>query len=459
MTCNTQNCPVDGKLSSWTDYGVCSKPCGPGMQERTRTCTPPRYGGKPCSGALSQSKSCEVKKCPIDGKLSAWSPYGACSAACGYGTKSRSRTCTPPQHGGKACGTPLTQSVSCRDKMCPVDCVWNKWGSYGPCSKTCGPGRKTRKRTVKTQKKYGGKDCNGAAEASTTCETKKCPVDGTVSAWAAWSRCNKECGPGSQYRSRACFPPKYGGKACPTPLVQNQACELKKCPINGGWSSYGSYGSCSKKCGTGTQTKTRTCTNPKPKYNGRQCSGSSSYNRNCNTHRCATTSDVKSFVEGKIRSYKGVANDVMAQKIQSGLNSRYSNNYFGTMVYDPVTGSDKHYIIGYASSHVTILRYNGYNVVVGWVSKSNSISKSSASSALSSVTDKSGCKAETDARNAWNKCSNCVMAMVVRHGNGLRANKNSQSVNFDNYRCERTCNWLNQCTDHKSSLVVVYGSN
>jgi len=57
-------------------------------------------------------------------------------------------------------------------------------------------------------------------------------------------------------------------------------------PIDGGWSSWGSYGSCSKSCGGGTRTRSRSCTNPSPSNGGRSCSGSSTERSGCNNNRC-----------------------------------------------------------------------------------------------------------------------------------------------------------------------------
>ena len=56
--------------------------------------------------------------------------------------------------------------------------------------------------------------------------------------------------------------------------------------VNGGYSSWSSWGSCSKSCGTGSQSKSRSCNNPAPQHGGASCSGSSSATQNCNTHNC-----------------------------------------------------------------------------------------------------------------------------------------------------------------------------
>ena len=56
--------------------------------------------------------------------------------------------------------------------------------------------------------------------------------------------------------------------------------------VDGGWSSWSAWGTCSKSCGGGTQTRTRTCTNPAPYCGGLSCSGASSEDQSCNTQIC-----------------------------------------------------------------------------------------------------------------------------------------------------------------------------
>lgn len=63
---------VDGGFSDWSDFGGCSVTCGNGQQMRNRTCSNPKpsHGGKSCSGAFSETKSCNEKKCPGNHVLS-----------------------------------------------------------------------------------------------------------------------------------------------------------------------------------------------------------------------------------------------------------------------------------------------------------------------------------------------------------------------------------------------------
>ncbi|KAH3754914.1 hypothetical protein DPMN_189594 [Dreissena polymorpha] len=45
------------------------------------------------------------------------------------------------------------------------------------------------------------------------------------------------------------------------------------CNKDGGWSSWGSWDSCSVTCGVGQKLQHRTCTNPSPSVYGKVCEG------------------------------------------------------------------------------------------------------------------------------------------------------------------------------------------
>ena len=56
--------------------------------------------------------------------------------------------------------------------------------------------------------------------------------------------------------------------------------------MNGGWSAWGAYESCSKSCGGGSQTRYRHCTSPTPAHGGAYCKGASSETNRCNQQLC-----------------------------------------------------------------------------------------------------------------------------------------------------------------------------
>ena len=51
--------------------------------------------------------------------------------------------------------------------------------------------------------------------------------------------------------------------------------------VDGHWSTWKAWGSCSKSCGHGTQTRARTCSSPAPANGGKSCDGHSSQSRDC----------------------------------------------------------------------------------------------------------------------------------------------------------------------------------
>ena len=111
---------VDGGLTPWSAWETCSAACGPGTKTRSRSCTnpEPQHGGKDCVGELEDEAACQIKFCPVDCKVGAWDLFGECSHECGGGSKTRTRVNVPPQHGGKACPA-ASETVPCNAHHCP----------------------------------------------------------------------------------------------------------------------------------------------------------------------------------------------------------------------------------------------------------------------------------------------------------------------------------------------------
>jgi len=60
------SCAVDGGYSDYGDWSECSAKCGGGTQTRTRTCTnpAPAHGGAECVGDSSETQACNEAPCP-----------------------------------------------------------------------------------------------------------------------------------------------------------------------------------------------------------------------------------------------------------------------------------------------------------------------------------------------------------------------------------------------------------
>jgi len=177
--------PVNGGWSAWSVWGSCSLTCGGGTQSRTRTCTnpAPANGGADCVGSTSESQACNTQAClvPVDGGWSAWSVWGTCSLTCGGGTQTRTRTCTnpAPANGGADCVGSTSESQACNTQAClvPVDGGWSAWSAWSTCSATCGGGTQSRTRTcTNPAPANGGADCIGSTSESQACNTQTCPV-------------------------------------------------------------------------------------------------------------------------------------------------------------------------------------------------------------------------------------------------------------------------------------------
>ena len=222
----------------------------------------------------------------IDGAWSAFSAWNVCSKTCGTGTQFARRTCTNPVpfNGGAGCAGSATTTQSCGTSACPINGKWSSWTSFGACTKSCGTGSQSRTRSC-VGRAFGGKACVGSTSNSAACNTHSCPVDCVVPAFGAWTTCTLSCGTGSQKRKRATVAPQFGGVACPH-ASETRTCMEQPCPIDGGWTDFTAWSSCSKKCDSGITFRTRTCTQPATMYGGVPCAGDKREQKACNTQVC-----------------------------------------------------------------------------------------------------------------------------------------------------------------------------
>ena len=309
--------PVNCEVSEWTAWSKCSASCGGGVQSRSRSITVhPSNGGAKCP-TLDDEQACNTDACvPLcqdcvlgtygpcqhdkdnscfgyftkgglnecppgshecvvqDCEVSAWSKWGKCSAGCGGGSQSRSRTVlVQPSPGGLECPD-LSEDQACNTHDCS-DCTGCAGKSSGPCmqdnnnvchgyyygTSNCPAGTTECKTKVKgtflalgdAAGDAGDGMCTGCFGKSagpcrhlkdTSCfsyvaGTTSCPA-GTapcaptnceVSEWSAWSKCSVTCGGGSQSRSRSVtVEPTNGGMKCPH-LEEDQSCNAHKCPV------------------------------------------------------------------------------------------------------------------------------------------------------------------------------------------------------------------------------------
>jgi len=114
------------------------------------------------------------------------------------------------------------------------------------------------------------------------------PVDGVYTPWSEWSRCSNSCGNGNKARYRTCSNPvpANNGQVCIGDAIQTEDCFGMSCPVDGGFSEWSNWTTCSATCGTGFQLRTRACTKPLPEHGGRSCEGKSAEGRKCKLRDC-----------------------------------------------------------------------------------------------------------------------------------------------------------------------------
>jgi hypothetical protein len=165
--------------------------------------------------------------------VSAFGLTGACSAACGGGVASQSRTVLEQpfnlQYGALACPN-LINTVACNTFPCPIDCQVSDWGPFSACSASCGGGVQTRVRTILAQPQFGGAQCPTLRDAA-SCNTLPCSVP---TQWAAgdWSVCSASCGSGLQTRTVTCLQNGIAVAASmcsDPPPPDQQVCNLQPC--------------------------------------------------------------------------------------------------------------------------------------------------------------------------------------------------------------------------------------
>ncbi|XP_028400689.1 uncharacterized protein LOC114523847 isoform X2 [Dendronephthya gigantea] len=284
-TCSIRSCPVNGDWSAWSDWTPCSQTCGKSVKLRMRKCDNPAAsnGGRSCYGHEKEEEQCDLQVCSVNGQWSSWSAWSDCHVTCGHALRQRSRNCDnpSPSHGGLHCEGESVEHLSCYLPSCPIDGGFSHWQSWSKCHKSCGENSfKTRFRFCNNPPPSdGGHSCHGDRLQVSKCPKKICtePVDGGFSHWSNWSSCSQNCRLGSfKKRTRVCDNPKplYGGLECTGDTVEKSYCSVDECKVDGGFSDWSSWSSCSQSCGdTAIKSRERRCTNPRPSGGGKNCSG------------------------------------------------------------------------------------------------------------------------------------------------------------------------------------------
>ena len=194
------------------EKGTCSKKCGGGTRLDTYG-KKDKYTGVQCSGTAKKQETCNTMECcsKTDKEPQSWVGWSTCSASCGGGSQSRSRTVIyksaydssieckrETENETQSCNT-----MGCCSKTNKEPQAWSGWST---CSKSCGGGTQSHSRTVIYKSAYNSNiECDRKTETENqSCNTMGCCSKTTASpgAWSGWSACSKTCGSGSQSQTR-----------------------------------------------------------------------------------------------------------------------------------------------------------------------------------------------------------------------------------------------------------------
>ncbi|CAK0843614.1 unnamed protein product [Prorocentrum cordatum] len=135
---------------------------------------------KDCDFTDLSPRMCSVDcddSCPAD-------VGGANGQSCG-GTQDLVRELlVSPSPVGMPC-PPLSRAKRCNQHRCPVACSMSQWSGYSGCSKECGGGTQGRTRAILVKPMNGGNECDTTMEER-SCNTGSCDRDCTLFEWTAW---------------------------------------------------------------------------------------------------------------------------------------------------------------------------------------------------------------------------------------------------------------------------------
>lgn len=262
-----------GAWSTWSNWSSC---CTNTVRIRTRLCT----GG--CTGTSTETQNCNL--------YCQYSQWSYCSITCNSdpslsyasGFQMQQVSCS-----NEICDTPIRQA--CQTYIpCPVSYNWSPWSMWNSCAPACGTNRQqNRTRSCinpSTNTIVSSINCAGEGVQYAACGDLSCPQ---WSQWSPYSSCSATCNTGTQTRYRNCLN-TLPNLNCIGDASQTQACMLMACPINGQWSVWSTWSSCSASCDTGIQTRQRSCNNPQPQNGGLNCIGFATDAVSCTGTSCSS---------------------------------------------------------------------------------------------------------------------------------------------------------------------------
>eukprot|EP00927_Polykrikos_kofoidii_P074288 TRINITY_DN70278_c0_g1_i1.p1 TRINITY_DN70278_c0_g1~~TRINITY_DN70278_c0_g1_i1.p1 ORF type:complete len:457 (+),score=69.05 TRINITY_DN70278_c0_g1_i1:105-1373(+) len=169
-------CPMNCEWAPWAAWGSCSLTCGSsgGISIRTRKLKQQaRRGGSTCNNLPYETMVCNQRICPMDCSWFEWQEWTDCTRTCGIGEKLRVRDMKTKNNQFGVCPGSGVDTASCFVRHCPVDCTPGDWTEWGVCSAICGGGERSKTRTKKGPKHHG-KPCDFELIWTETCNMKTC---------------------------------------------------------------------------------------------------------------------------------------------------------------------------------------------------------------------------------------------------------------------------------------------
>ncbi|XP_048242131.1 uncharacterized protein LOC124143196 isoform X11 [Haliotis rufescens] len=201
--CNTQGCPTFRWLDWVESRTECSASCGGGLLTitRTRTCEDPTNS---CAGSSSETfqVACNTDVCTAAfGQWGLWSVWTPGCPLCGSNpniNQQRTRDCVKASPTDLDCPGNAVDNRVFTCTLIPCQATWNNWGQWSnPGCPTCGLSiTRTVTRTRTCNQVAGQAFCSGSSTDSDirTCSIPNCR--GTWAAWASWATPNcPTCGP------------------------------------------------------------------------------------------------------------------------------------------------------------------------------------------------------------------------------------------------------------------------
>ena len=283
---------------------------------------------KKCSKLEKILKKCG-HICPIDGNWGEFGDWSDCSAACGGGSKRRTRSCSnpAPANGGSNCIGDSEETKECNDQPCelyPLKVFCDDYTTiyidgiekyndtnYQTLAELSVPSP-SRVVAVKCHNKGGDwgivaemRDAEGNGIMVTDNSWRCAGLE--ESGWEKpdfvegdnWEepldrgdehvmRDNSEESNWNQITS----PERRVIWSSGDIKDRTAYCRIKlkrcghTCPIDGNWGEFGDWSDCSAACGGGSKRRTRSCSNPAPANGGSNCIGDSEETKECNDQPC-----------------------------------------------------------------------------------------------------------------------------------------------------------------------------